>query len=66
MGILQVSGGLDDGYTAEVSAEDHAKVGLNVKAPWNADFGVKIKMTRGEARVLAYDLLAYADGDGRS
>jgi hypothetical protein len=66
MGVLTVSGGFNGGYRAEVSAEDHEKVGLNVKAPWDADFGVKIKMTPGEARILAADLLAYADGDGRS
>lgn len=66
MGILMVSGGFDGGYAAEVSAEDHGKVGLHVKVPWDADFGTRIKMTPGEAKALAADLIAYAEGDGRS
>lgn len=68
MGILQVSGGSGKGYTAEVTAEDNLreKVGLHLKVPWDADFGTKIKMTPGEAKALAADLIAYAEGDGRS
>ena len=68
MGILMVSGGSGPGYAAEVTAEEggRERVGLHVKVPWDADFGTKIKMTPAEAKVLAADLIAYAEGDGRS
>lgn len=66
MGILMVSEGPFGGYAAEVSSEDHGKVGLHVKTPWDSDFGKKIVMTPGEAKILAADLIAYAEGDGRS
>lgn len=67
MGKLTVSGGSGKGYTAEVTAENDGreKVGLHVKVPWDADFGTKIKMTPGEAKALAADLIAYANGDGK-
>jgi len=66
MGVLMTSSGLDGGYAAEVFAAERGKVGLHVKTPWDADFGTKIKMTPAEAKVLAADLVAYAEGDGRS
>lgn len=68
MGKLTMSGGSGQGYTAEITAEDDGreKVGLEIKVPWDADFGMKIMMSPAEARFLAADLIAYANGDGRS
>lgn len=67
MGLLMVSGGSDGGYAAEVSAEDQGRVRLSVRVAWFMG-GIKddiafteIKMTPGEAKTLAADLIAHAE-----